>query len=104
MKKIKLIFSFFVLSLGSFSQTPCSCLIAKYYFNQGNANDDLGNYNATTVGATLVPDRFGNLNSAYYLNGTQNSYINIGVVPALKPTTWSVSIWVDIAAPVYTGS
>jgi gliding motility-associated-like protein len=105
MKK-NLIFTTFLLFCHSFmySQVSCDCLIAKYYFNNGNANDDVGPYNGTTVGATLVPDRFGNSNSAYYLNGTPNSYIKLGTTPLLKPLTCSVSMWVNIAAPVLAGS
>jgi hypothetical protein len=91
-------------SIGVIGQTDPDCLIAKYYFNQGNANDDIGPYNGTVVGATLVPDRFGNPNAAYYLNGTPGSYINLGTTSVLKPATCSVSMWVNIAAPVYAGS
>jgi hypothetical protein len=44
-------------------------LVAYYPFN-GNANDESGNGNNGTVyGATLVPDRFGNPDSAYAFNG-----------------------------------
>ena len=51
-------------------------LVAYYPFN-GNANDESGNGNNGTVnGATLVEDRFGNANSAYSFDGT-NDYINI---------------------------
>jgi len=82
-----------------------SCLIAKYYFNWGNVNDDhVGAYHGTQVGATLVSDRFGNPNAAWYLNGTPNSYINLGTYSALKPTTLSVSMWLNITAPVYSCS
>jgi len=47
-------------------------LIAYYPFN-GNANDESYNeYNGTVNGAMLTPDRYGNLNSAYSFNGTDN--------------------------------
>ena len=53
-----------------------TCLVASYPFN-GNANDVSGNGNNGTVnGATLTTDRFGNPNSAYLFNGT-NDYIQI---------------------------
>ena len=53
-------------------------LIAYYPFN-GNANDASGNGNNGTVyGATLTADRFGNPNSAYYFNGT-NNYITAAI-------------------------
>ncbi|MEP2608488.1 MAG: LamG-like jellyroll fold domain-containing protein [Cyclobacteriaceae bacterium] len=44
-------------------------LVAYYPFD-GNANDESGNGNhATAEGVTLVADRFGNPNSAYYFSG-----------------------------------
>jgi len=82
-----------------------TCLIAKYYFNSGTVNDDyINGYNGKQVGATLVADRFGNSNSAWYLNGTPNSYLNLGTYAALKPQTLSVSMWIKIAAPDTLGS
>ena len=60
-------------------------LVAYYPFS-GNTNDESGNGNNGTVnGATLVPDKFGNANSAYRFNGT-NSFIYIG-----KPVPLSVA-------------
>jgi len=53
-------------------------LVAYYPFN-GNANDASGNGNNGIVyGATLATDRFGNSNSAYYFNGT-NNYITAAI-------------------------
>ncbi len=58
---------------GSSSQLPANLqqgLVAYYPFN-GNANDESGNGNNGVVnGATLTSDRFGNIGSAYYFNGT----------------------------------
>ena len=51
------------------------CLVADYPFN-GNANDASGNgHHATVYGATLTADRFGNPNSAYDFDGSDD-YIN----------------------------
>ena len=51
-------------------------LVAYYPFN-GNADDATSNHNNGAVyGATLTQDRFGNPNSAYYFNGTDN-YIQV---------------------------
>ncbi len=48
-----------------------------YYPFSGNTADESGNdYHGTNYGATLVTDRFGNENEAYYFNGT-NSYIHL---------------------------
>jgi hypothetical protein len=50
-------------------------LVAYYPFN-GNANDESGNGNHGTVhGATLTADRFGNANSAYKFNGTDDRIV-----------------------------
>jgi hypothetical protein len=58
-------------------QNEANGLIAYYPFN-GNANDESGNnHNGTAYGATLTTDRFGNTNSAYYFDGT-NNYIDLG--------------------------
>lgn len=64
------------LSINAFAQIPTNGLVAWYPFN-GNANDASGNGNNGTVyGATLTADRFGNLNSAYSLDGI-NNYIEL---------------------------
>ncbi|HWY13024.1 MAG TPA: LamG-like jellyroll fold domain-containing protein, partial [Bacteroidia bacterium] len=81
-----------------------TCLISKYYFNSGTVNDDYGPNNGTQVGATLVPDRFGNANAAWYLNGNQYSYLNFGTYAALKPNDISVSMWFNVTAPTFSGS
>jgi hypothetical protein len=106
----KIVFSVFAILaihplLKAQGEPQDTCLIAKYYFNYGNVNDDhIYGYNGTQVGATLVADRFGNPNSAWYLNGTPNSYLNLGTYAALKPQTLSVSMWFNITAPDYLGS
>jgi len=52
-------------------------LVAYYPFN-GNANDESGNGNdGTVIGPVLANDRFGNPNSAYQFDGS-NDYINCG--------------------------
>ena len=40
-------------------------LVAKYSFNNGSANDEVGNNNGSVSGAILTVDRFGNANKAY---------------------------------------
>jgi hypothetical protein len=68
-------------------------LVAYYPFN-GDAADASGNGNAGTVnGATLAPDRFGNLNHAYSFDGV-NDYINCGNAASLNLSTFSISYWV----------
>ena len=63
-----------------------------YYPFCSNANDESGNgSNGTVYGATLTTDRFGNPNSAYEFNGT-NNYIKASAeyLPTNKRT---VSAW-----------
>ena len=60
----------------------------------GNANDASGNGNNGTVnGATLTSDRFGNANSAYSFNGS-NNWIEVISTPALSlPNSFTISTW-----------
>jgi len=69
-------------------------LVAFFPFN-GNTNDASPNgYHGTNSGATLVNDRFGNPNSAYYFDGI-SSYIDCGSYAGLNITTaLSISCWV----------
>ena len=65
-----------------------------YYPFNGNANDESGNgYHGTVTGATPIADRFGNLNSAYRLDG--NDYIEVPGFP--EATTYvDFSAWVRL--------
>jgi hypothetical protein len=71
-----------------------SGLVACYPFN-GNANDMTGNgHNGTVVGATLVPDRFGNANSAYQFADNTGSYINVpNFSSILTANDIAISFW-----------
>ncbi len=94
MKKTLLFFSIIGLSAISFGQVT-SGLVAKYSFNNGNANDEVGSNNGTVNGATLTADRFGNANMAYSFNGT-NNYIDFGDKPEFQfgANDFSISLWV----------
>jgi len=60
-----------------------SGLAASFPFN-GNANDASGNGNNGVVyGATLIADRFGNANSAYSFDGTDD-YVRIADSPGSR--------------------
>ena len=72
-------------------------LVAQYDFT-GNANDLSGNGNNGNVnGATLIADRFGNVNSAYSFNGL-NNYIEIPNSSTLQFTSnlQTISFWMKI--------
>ena len=76
-------------------------LVAFYPFN-GNADDESGNgHHGTVSDATLVPDRFGNLDSAYYFDGVDD-YISIENNEDFQPGLgdYSVSVWVKFDNPL----
>ncbi len=78
-------------------------LIARYSFNKGQAIDDVSGNAVDAVGVLFVNDRFGNSESACLLNGSRNSYLNLGTDARLKPHTGSIAIWVYILDEVYAG-
>lgn len=70
-------------------------MIAWYKFD-GNANDSSGNNrNLTNLGATLIEDRYGNPNCAYYLDGSD--CLLMYDYPVLN-ANFTVSFWAKIVA------
>lgn len=71
-------------------------LVAKYSFNGGNANDEVGTNNGTVNGATLTTDRFGNANKAFQFQ--QNQTITIPDADTLDgmANKMSISLWVNL--------
>ncbi len=96
MKKIVLLLV--LLSAGffaktSYAQIPTDGLVGYWPFN-GNADDESGNgCNGTVFGATLIPDRFENANSAYYFDGI-NDKITTEQEQFANNNKVSVSLWV----------
>ena len=86
----------YVLSFGQVpNYVPSNGLVGWWGFN-GNANDASVNTNDGTVnGATLTTDRFGNINSAYYFDGS--SYISVADNPILNWGfgDYTISVWVN---------
>jgi len=83
----------FIFTSSISAQTVTDSLVAYYPFN-GNSNDESGNTNHGTVnGASLTPDRFGNANTAYNFDGTDD-YINVTRTTALEPSNITVGIWI----------
>jgi hypothetical protein len=78
------------------SYVPTNGLVGYWPFN-GNANDISGYLNNGIVnGAALTTDRFGNANSAYSFNGT-NNYIKVLSSASIQPAnSISYSCWVYI--------
>jgi concanavalin A-like lectin/glucanase superfamily protein/type IX secretion system substrate protein len=71
-------------------------MVAFYPFN-GNANDESGfENNGNVSGATPVDDRFGNANSAYYFDGTDD-FIRIANHPSLNNRKEiTVNFWINV--------
>jgi hypothetical protein len=89
--------------------SPCAAhaqdksLVAKFTFNSANALNEAGGAPAKTVGVTYGDDRFGNSRSACFLNGSVNSYINLGTDSVLKPSEGTISMWIKMISEVYSG-
>ena len=53
--------------------------LTAYYDMKGDANDIIGGNNGTVSGATLTTDYFGNSNSAYDFDGTNDQITGSGI-------------------------
>jgi hypothetical protein len=97
MKKITTILTLLVFT-SIFSQipsyVPTNGLVGYFPFN-GNANDESINSNNGTVnGATLISDRFGNPNNAYYFSSINcSTYINANVNTSSITSSVTISFW-----------
>jgi hypothetical protein len=102
MKNLNLTLILLFLAVISFAQNlpsyvPANGLVGWWPFN-GNAVDESINTNDGTVnGATLTADRFGNANSAYSFNGTNNKIVVNDATPLrLNNTDFTISFWTYI--------
>src|SRR6478736_5916097 len=86
------------LSLISMAQIPTNSLVSKWEFT-GNANDPIGSMNGTVNGATLTTDRFGNCNSAYFFDGT-NDYITMASGGPTGNGSRSLAFWAKTSSSV----
>lgn len=94
MKKALFLFVFLSIQISFYTQEITDELIVYYNFN-GDGNDVSSNgLNATVNGATLISDRNGIPNSAYYFDGTDDFFLlpNVSELKPLLPVT--VSFWV----------
>jgi hypothetical protein len=101
-RRLFLVLFSFIISLHSHSQN-IGGLIAKYYFNEGKAENDLTDIPVKVKGIVFCADRFGNSESACCLLGNNSSYLNLGTSQLLKPATGSIALWIKITAPIYSG-
>ena len=86
------------IEVRDFSSSQTGTLVAYYPFT-GNANDASGHGNNGTVnGATLVPDRNGNPDGAYFFDGS-SSFIQIPNSPSLNfQNAISINFWMRVGA------
>lgn len=85
----------------TFEVLPTAGLVAYYPFN-GNANDESGNkYNGTNQGATLTKDRFGNVNSAFYFNGSSNIEIPNSENLNFSGGGVTLAVWLNFSSDNY---
>ncbi len=77
--------------------------VVTFDFNGRSLGESSGILKAKSSDANFVEDRFGNAESAIYLNGSVNSYLNLGTSPELKPEVVTISLWVNIARAIYYG-
>ncbi|MBK9452741.1 MAG: T9SS type A sorting domain-containing protein [Bacteroidetes bacterium] len=71
-------------------------LVAKYSFNGGNADDEVGSNHGTVTGATLTTDRFGNADMAYSFDGIDDHIdLTDGAEFQMGTGDFSISLWVN---------
>lgn len=97
MKRIFYLILFFVsLCYSSYAEIPKENLVGEYLFSN-NADDGSGkNYHAVVYGASLVGDRFGDSESAYFFDG-ESAYIEIPSDPDFSIATTkelTISVWI----------
>ena len=91
----RLFIAILFLSQYGFAQTDLNKGLKAHYTFNGNANDISGNNNHPVFNnAVLTTDRFGNANSAYHFNGS-NQYMRIPNAASLNlNNTISIALWV----------
>ena len=96
-------FLFVLLMTNCFSQSQKEP-VALYTFNNAKVKNEIGTNQPKVIGSSFVVDRFGNEESAIYLHGNDQSYINLGTDSILKPKTGSFSLWINVELFMYKGT
>ncbi len=99
MKKLIITLFFFFIALASFAQYSVLDSLVLYYPFAGNANDWSGNnFHGNINGPNLAMDRSGNLNHAYYFDGTDD-FIDLPNNNKLHPDfPFTIAAWIN---PLY---
>ncbi len=92
-KKLLAAITIFFGALSLSAQIPTNGLVAKYSFNNGNANDEVGTNNGVVNNVLPAADRFNNSSKAFIFDGTNSNYIAIPHNAALKTNTITISLW-----------
>ena len=77
--------------------------VLSFDFFDHTFNEALGLVKTRPFGVSLVEDRFGNEKSAVFINGHQNSYLNLGTKSILKAKKTTISLWVYLNRLIYSG-
>jgi hypothetical protein len=85
------------------AQQADSNTVLTFNFNNHTFNEEYNLVKTTARGLSLTEDRFGNRQSAIFLHGHLNSYLNLGTSPLLKAPQTTISIWVNLIRAVYAG-
>jgi len=85
-----------------YAQTDSSTTLS-FDFNDHRIDEKNHRVSPKPVGISLTNDRFGNEQSAVYIHGHTNSYLNLGTSPLLKPRRGTVSLWVNLERVVLAG-
>lgn len=85
------------------SRAQEASLMRAYDFNDHRISELQDREQVKAYGVNLVEDRFGNPNSALYIQGHTSSYVNLGNSDALKARVGSISMWVNLHAGVLAG-
>jgi hypothetical protein len=91
-----------------FSALLCSGQVDSTYSLEFNFNDHLFKEVDEKViirptNVYLTKDRFGNLQSAVFLQGTAESYLSLGTSPLLKSKNTTISLWVNLDQQIFLG-
>ncbi len=99
MKKSVFVFLIVFFPIFAIGQIPTDSLKACYSFS-GNVNDSSGNANhITNFSGTFTADRYGQTNSAFYLDGTNDSLVL--PISEFAPLTgdFTISLWYKTNSP-----
>lgn len=77
--------------------------VARFSFNDGSREDEISHKIPRFVNTGFTDDRFGNPSSSAFIFGNQDSYINLGNYPAIKPKEGTISLWMKLETIMYAG-